>query len=329
MAKKSSGPTMKDVAKEANVAIGTVSKVINNMPVGEEYRTRIEAAIQKLDYRVNYYAKGLRSNSTYTVALIVPNLINPYFCRIASCVNKNLAQNGYQMLLCCSEYDMVQEQNLVSLAEQKKVDGIICLSYNPNLKITEDFPFVSIDRYFGGKIPCISSDNYGGGIMAAEKLIECGCKNPVMFWTGLSLPHEPTKRRDGFTDACKSAGLPCHIQCVGEGVPFSVFEDYLKEHMKNGKSDIDGIFCVTDTLAVKTVKLLRGMGLRVPEDVQVIGFDGIRNMGDMEYLCSTIVQPVEQLAEACVNLILNKDNKNTPTLMCLPVQYQFGGTTKF
>ncbi len=327
MAKRTASVTIKDVAREANVALGTVSKVINGLPVGAEYKIRVEEAIKKLDYHVNYYARSLKSNRTNTVAVIVPNLVNPYFCKIASCINNSLSKRNYQMLVFCTDYDIVQEQNLVNSAENK-VDGIICLSYNPHLKISEEIPFISIDRYFGGRIPCVASDNYGGGRIAAEKLIQCGCKNLAMFWVGSTLTNEPSKRREGFSAACESLGVPYDVQCVNDGMPLSIFEDFLKEHTHSGKLSIDGIFCVTDRLAVIIIGMLNKMGFRVPDDVQVIGFDGLRQMGELDYYCSTIVQPVEMIAESCVNLIIDRESESIPTLMCLPVQYAFGGTTK-
>ena len=90
----------------------------------------------------------------------------------------------------------------------------------------------------------------------------------------------------------------------------------------------DGIFCVTDNLATQIVNSLRQMGQRVPEDVQVIGFDGIRHFGDLDYCCSTIVQPLEEMAETCVELILDKEEGKIPSLICLPVTYAYGGTTQ-
>ncbi len=156
-------PTMKDVAREAGVALGTVSKVVNGIPVGEEYRLRVESAIEKLNYRVSSYARGLRSSKTYTIAVMVPNLISPFFSRLVDCINRELSARKYRMLFYATDYDPAQEQELVHLAEQQKVDGIICLSYNPHLQVSPDVPLVSIDRYFGAQIPCVASDNYGGG----------------------------------------------------------------------------------------------------------------------------------------------------------------------
>ena len=329
MNKTNSAPTMKDVAREAGVALGTVSKVINGIPVGESYRIRVEEAIKKLNYRVNSYAKGLKSNRTFNVAVMVPNLISPFFSKLVNCINKSLAQRGYRMLLCATDYDPEQEQNYVIMAEQQKVDGIICLSYNPNLQVSEDVPLISIDRYFGAHIPCVASDNYGGGVLAAQTLVKNGCKNLAFMRVGSRLTNEPNKRKDGFINACENMDIPYTLKIIDDGTPYSAFEEFLQEHLHDGKLDFDGIFCVTDTLAHQIIGSLHRMGLRVPEDVQVIGYDGIRHFGDLDYTCSTIVQPVEEMAEVCVDLVLDKkEDAKAPSLICLPVHYSFGGTTK-
>ena len=327
MKNTNSAPTMKDVAREAGVALGTVSKVINGIPVGESYRVRVEEAIEKLNYRINSYAKGLKSNRTFVIAVMVPNMVSPFFSKLVNCLNRSLAQRGYRMLLCATDYDPEQEQSYVYIAEQQKVDGIICLSYNPQLQVPEGVPFVSIDRYFGAQIPCVASDNYGGGSLAAHKLVENGCKNLAFLRIGSKLTNEPNKRKDGFVNACENMDVPYTLKILDDGSPYSAFEDFLLEHLHEGKLDFDGIFCVTDTLAHQIIGSLRRMGQRVPEDVQVMGFDGIRHFGDLDYTCSTIVQPLEEIAETCVELILEKEEGKIPSLICLPVSYACGGTT--
>ena len=176
MKKENSAPTMKDVAREAGVALGTVSKVVNGLPVGETYRTRVEEAIKKLNYQVNSYAQGLKTNKTYTVALLIPNTKEPFFAALTYYINLALLKRKYRMLLCCTDFDLSQEQEYVKMAQQNKVDGIIGLTYNPNLVVEENTPFVAIDRSMGPKIPCVASDNFAGGQLAAEKLADLGCK---------------------------------------------------------------------------------------------------------------------------------------------------------
>ena len=104
--------------------------------------------------------------------------------------------------------------------------------------------------------------------------------------------------------------------------------DFLAGHMDGGQLDFDGIFCVNDALAVRVRDFLAELGLEVPEDVQLIGFDGLRHFATGDFYCSTIVQPVGRLAETGVDMLLREDRSNLPSLVCLPVTYASGGTTK-
>ena len=327
MKKGNSAPTMKDVAREAGVALGTVSKVVNGLPVGDSYRIRVENAIEKLNYQVNSYAQGLKSNRTYTVALLIPNTQDPFFASLAYHINRSLSKRKYRMLLCCTDYDSSQEQEYVKMAQQNKVDGIIGLTYNPNLVVVEDTPFVAIDRSMGPKIPCVASDNFAGGQLAAEKLADLGCKKVAFLRIGSSLNNEPNKRKAGFENGCLSRGLSYKMKILNDGDSYEEFETFLSSYIQDGKLAFDGIFCVTDSLAYCVIEMLRKLGQRVPEDVQVIGFDGIRHFGSMDYVCSTIVQPVVDLAELCVDLLLQENMLVKPPLICLPVSYGNGGTT--
>ena len=327
MKSEHSVPTMKDVAREAGVALGTVSKVVNGIPVGESYRLRVEEAIKKLNYQVNSYAQGLKANKTYTVALLLPNTEDPFFASLAYHINLSILKRRYRMLLCCT-VNSDQEQEYITMAQQNKVDGIIGLTYNPNLQIEENTPFVAIDRSMGSKIPCVASDNFAGGQLAAEKLADLGCTNVAFLRIGSSLDNEPNKRKAGFENGCLSRGLSYKMKILNDGEPFEEFTRFLSEHMHDGRLSFDGIFCVTDRLAYLIIKTLRQLNLRVPEDVQVIGFDGIRVFPGAEHVCSTIVQPVPEIAEMCVNLLLQENISAKPPLVCLPVTYVSGGTTR-
>lgn len=326
MSKKTNASTMKDVAREAGVALGTVSKVVNGLPVGEEYRIRVEDAIEKLNYRVNSYARGLRNSKTNVVAVLLPNLSLPFYSKLAHHIAHFLGERGYLMMLSGTDYSPVLEQEYVYMAQQQKVDGVICLSYNENLVIPEGLPFVSIDRYFDYAIPCVASDNYGGGRLAAKKLAEFGCKKVAFLREGADTPNEPNKRKDGFVSGCISEKLDYDVLYLNHG-PYTAFESFLHSHFHDGKLDYDGLFCVTDTLAFRVRRTLEEMGVRIPEDVQIIGFDGIQHFGDLGYTCSTIVQPAEEIARYCVEAVLDP-GKETPALVCFPVTYAYGGTTK-
>ncbi len=328
MKKENSAPTMKDVAREAGVALGTVSKVVNDLPVGEAYKIRVEEAIKKLNYQVNTYAQGMKAGKTYTVALLLPNTQDPFFASLAHHINLALSRQKYRMLLCSTDFDSAMEQEYVNMAQLNKVDGIIGLTYNPNLIVEEGTPFVAIDRSMGPRFPCVASDNFAGGQLAAEKLADLGCRNVAFLRTGSSLNSETNKRRSGFENGCLARGLSYKVKILNDEDPYELFEDFLSGHIRNGKLTLDGIFCVTDRLAWQIMKTLKKLRQQVPEDVQVIGFDGIRHFGNEDYVCSTIVQPVQEIAEMCVELLVRESLSTKPPLVCLPVTYAYGGTTK-
>lgn len=319
---------MKDVASEAGVSLGTVSKVVNGLPVGEIYKSKVEEAIRKLNYHVNSYAQGLKAGKTGTIALLIPNLWDPFFSVLTHHINRALQARQYRMLLCTTDFNAAQEQEYVTMLQNNKVDGIIGLTYNPALAVPEGIPFVSIDRSMGSGIPCVACDNFMGGQLAAEKLADLGCRSVAFLRTGSSLANEPNKRRAGFENGCLSRKLKYEMLILGDEESYDKFDVFLTEHKIGGKLSFDGIFCVTDKIACYVINVLKKMNIRVPEDVQVIGFDGIRQLGDFDYLCSTIVQPVQEMAQLCVDLLFQEASPARPQLYCLPVSYVYGGTTR-
>ena len=329
MNKKSTTPTMKDVAREAGVSLGTVSNVFNGAQVSETYRVKVEEAARKLGYKVNRYARGLKTNQTKTIAFICPGTDHPFFGDLANYINKALLERGYRMMLAITQYNLDMEQKCIQMVTENKVDGIIALTYNPDLKIDSELPFVSIDRFYSDSVPCISCDNYSGGTLAARKLCELGATNLLFFNIVPSVSGEPDKRQYGFESWCRYNNIPFESIISDDTLAFRPFLQSIRDRIHDGKPDFDGIFCNTDKLAYVICQILRELGIRVPEDVQVIGFDGINMFGDYLMPCvSSIVQPVEDLAETAVSILLSTDKSQIPTLTCLPVHYRPGGTTR-
>ena len=326
--RKEKKATMKDVAREAGVALGTVSKVMNGIPVGDEYQKKVEAAAKKLNYQVDTYARALRTNRTNTVALILPTLNHPFFSALADYCGKALQKREHSLMVATSDFDPQVENRCIRMVQQNKVAGIICLSYNPDFEATGDVPFVSLDRFYSDGIPCVCADNYGGGQLAAQKLVELGCRHLLMLHEGSSVHGEPDKRESGFYSYCQSHAIDFDMLVFHADHDWAQFWVYLDEHIRDGALDYDGIFCGTDQLALQTAAHLRNRGIRVPEEVQIIGFDGIKKFGSEEYYCSTIVQPIEQLAYGCVDLVLQERREALPPMVCYPVSYAYGGTTK-
>lgn len=333
--KKQNAPTMKDVAREAGVALGTVSKVINGIPVGDEYRQKVENAIHKLNYEVNTYARGLKVQKSNTVTLIIPDAINPFYAAFAHYIERYLYETGHFMVLCCSNGILEKEINYLNMANQNQSDGVIALTYNDiGTYIPKNLPLVAFDRIYNNDFtPRVASDNFAGGILATEKLLECGCKQPAFVTFYSPSPGEADKRRDGYLHACKIHGITPVMLNEPSGVDMNeaITSFVLKHKKKDGRLDFDGIFVNSDFNAHTTIRILSDLGYRVPDDIQIIGFDGIHKFGfeEQELFVSSICQPIPQLAKTCVDIVLAKDRQMVPSLTLLPVQYRYGGTTKF
>lgn len=328
MNSESKRPTMKDVAREAGVALGTVSKVFNGIPVGKNYQEKVEAAAQRLGYSVNSYARGLRAGKTHTIALILPALNNLFHAQLANHICNELTRRDYRLMVATTQFDTGVEARCFQMVTQNKVDGIIGLTYTADLNIPDHLPYVSIDRFIRPSVPCVASDNFQGGYMAAEKLIDLGCRRPLFLRVGSEIPGETDKRGYGFTAGCEARGIAYTVQRCDELYGYEPALQYLDAHIHDGALDFDGIFCSTDMLVYLVRKRLASRGIRVPDDVQLIGYDGARDFFTEAYTCSTLVQPLQQMAETAVDILLNPDRPQSPALICLPVTYVAGGTTR-
>ena len=326
---KKKSPTMKDVAREAGVSLGTVSNVFNGGSVSPSYKERVEEAAKKLGYTINRYARGLKTSETHVIAFVCPGTDHPFFGDLTNYINKALADRGYRMLLAVTQFIPDMEQRCIRLVSENKVDGIIALTYNPELQLEESIPFVSIDRQCSPTAPCVSSDNYSGGQLAAQKLYELGSRQLLFLSIAPKISGEPDTRRYGFESWCRASHVPFESVVIPDTDGFRPFLNILKARIRDGKPDFDGIFCSTDKLAYVVLRMLKELGVSVPGQVQIIGYDGINMFGDPVMPCvSSICQPVREMAETAVSTLLSRGRPSMPTLICLPVTYRAGGTTR-
>ena len=320
---------MKDVAQRAGVGVGTVSRVINRVPgVKESTLIKVNQAIKELNYIPDEYARGLKTKSSRTIALILPSVWYPFFSEFAYYVEKRLGKENYKLLLCNSNDNPTEEAKYIKMLKQNKIDAIIAITYSDiEQYIYSNIPFVSLDRYFDKKVSYVTSDNYEGGKLAARKLLEHGARSLAYVGSHSKYPNGTMLRRDGFRDYLENIGIDYKEIFLQE--PVNDFTPYILEMLKVHPK-IDGIFCHTDSLLLKLRKILNQYGYRVPEDIQLIGFDGMNLSSDLPLGISTIAQPVEQLANGAVDLVLRKivDPSLKNEAKMYPVRYVDGNTTK-
>lgn len=323
--------TIKEVAKEAGVSVGTVSNVINNIQVKPSTKAKVDEAIKKLNYEPNIYARGFKMNRTNTVAVILPTIWNPFFSELAYNIEKNLRKAGMKMIICNSNKDNKSEVEYISMAKQNKMDGIIAITYSDiDEYVSERIPFVSIDRYFSKDITYVCSNNFEGGRLAAEKLVEFGCERIAYIGRGSKINNATRKRKDGFISYCKEKSIDYDIcELLGSDEEFNeLLDEFIA---KNFKKDIkiQGVFAVTDEQAVDFINKLKEYNIEVPKDVQVVGFDGSKSSAKDIIKISTIRQPVELIAEESVKALVNIiENNKVEKEIILPVTFVEGYTTR-
>ena len=322
--------SIKDVAKLAQVSVGSVSKYLNGGKLKEKTTIAIEQAIKDLNYEKNTYATGLRTNRTHTIALIIPTIWHPFFSELAFYIEAELRHYQSKLILCNTQNNYENEVAYISMARQNKVDGLIALTYsNVDEYISSELPIVSIDRYFSEKIPTIMSDNFAGGGLAAEKLIQAGAKKLAFIGYGSIYDNSTRDRYRGFQAYCQTQGIESEI-IYYEGRHHEFNEklpELLQETLVN--KAVDGIFVVNDEQAYEVLDLLQKNKFRVPEDVQVIGFDGSQQSTNISSSLSSIRQPIPAIAAAAVKCLINViEKKEAPLKTILPVTYHPGTTTK-
>lgn len=319
--------TMKDVAALAGVGVGTVSRVINGVKVKDSTKEKVLQAIAELQYEPDEYARGLKMNRSNTVALILPTIWHPFFSEFAYYVEETLTKANYKLLLCNADGSPEKEKEYIQMLKQSKVDGIIGITYSDLDKyISSNLPFVSIDRHFSEPVSYVTADNYLGGQIAAQELLQRGCQHLAYIGGDSPYPNETKNRKAGFVDYCQSQGITAKVLNMPE--PIKELQAQLQAFFA-AEPAIDGILAVNDFMALDIMKFLSTEGKRVPEDYQIIGFDGIRISADRDYLLSTIRQPVADMGKVAVELLLGMIlEKKEAQRVVLPVKFVQGNTTK-
>jgi len=320
--------TIKEVALRAGVGIGTVSRVFNNKgAVSKVTRAKVEKAIKELNYEPNEIARNFKMQQSQSIALIIPTIWHPFYSEFAFYVESTLSEQGFKVILCNSKNDPQKEINYINMLIKNKIDGIIAITYNDiDQYVFNNLPLVSIDRHFTEDIVYVTSDNYGGGVLAAQELIKRNCQKLAYIGSVSTVKNESLNRRKGFEEEVNKQSVEYFI--FEENEPLKDFdkavESFLKKH-----SDIDGIFAMNDKIAKMIISILSKLGKNVPLDVQVIGYDGVKMSSDSEIMISTIRQPVKDMAyHAAMALISIIRNVSVEPRIVLPVKFIEGYTTQ-
>ena len=301
--------SIREVAKLANVSPATVSRVMNGTArVDEEKKQRVLAAIKETGFVPNEVARSLFKKSAKLIGLILPSIENPFFAQLAGAIERCADKHGYRLVLCNTGSVTEKEKAAMQMLSSMNADGIILTTSNEELReFTENcsIPIIVTDRVFQGsnKLKYVHCDHYKGGRMAAEHLIDCGCKSIVCI-KGQQEISSARDRYDGYRDVCKERGIK--EQTVDSAYDFEEGMKVTEEILETFK-DVDGIIACNDMVAISAYKVLHKRGIKVPEQIQIIGFDDIALAKLMTPELTTIGQPVKEIGAKAAELIIFKD----------------------
>ncbi len=319
--------TIKDVAKYAGVGVGTVSRVINNeKAVGKETRKKVLDAMEALNYSRNNMAFRLRKNETKIIALLVPVISHPFFAKLAYYVEDEASRFGYSVILVSSQQKVDKEIDIITKIKQREVDGAVFVThYMHKEEELKGCPIVSIDRTFGERIPYVTSDNYDATKNAIKYMIEHGAKSVGFIGSKPLVGSEVMERERAYRDVMAEYGMTPHIvnEVIQHGEESLVVADFIEKY-----KDVDAVFVSGYTLSQFFYEEALSLGKKIPEELQIVSYDGIFKQWGTSNITS-VEQPVEEMARQVVRLLIKRiHNEETCQRTVLKTKFILGTTTK-
>ncbi|MCL2892214.1 HTH-type transcriptional repressor PurR [Brenneria tiliae] len=306
--------TIKDVAKRAGVSTTTVSHVINKTRfVAEETRAAVRTAIKELHYSPSAVARSLKVNHTKSIGLLATSSEAPYFAEIIEAVENSCYAKGYTLILCNSHNNLDKQRAYLSMLAQKRVDGLLvmCAEYPPELlamlKDYRNIPMVVMDwgQAHSDFTDTIIDNAFEGGYMAGRYLIERGHRD-IGAIPGIQERNTGSGRYLGFLKALKDADIQIHDEWIVQG-DFEPESGYkAMQQILAQKHRPTAVFCGGDIMAMGAICAADELGLRVPQDISVIGYDNIRHSRFFTPALTTIHQPKERLGQSAFAMLLDR-----------------------
>lgn len=311
---------IKDIARLAQVGVSTVSRVLNNHPdVKESTRQRVLEIIRDSNYIPNNSARILKQHNTKNIGILVKGVFNPFFSEMTNVIGKIINENGYTMIVRQNDYNFYQDvDTLIAFIKEKRLQGVICLGGN-FIDITDDsFKEVNVPIVLTsvntvskqGKIyySSIGIDNVKAAYDATAYLIDEGHINIGLILGEANDMGQSLRRLEGYKKALDINGIEKDDDLIVSGGYSSsgAYEATLKILEK--RKDVTAIFVLSDIMAIGAAKAILDSGLRIPEDVSIIGFDGMDESKYYNPSITTVKQPKKLMAKMSMNLLISLIN---------------------
>ncbi|MGQ5709897.1 LacI family DNA-binding transcriptional regulator [Lactobacillus sp. PSON] len=296
-----------DVAKKAGVSATTVSRVINNHGyLSDNTKQKVFAAMEELNYQPNSLARSLHGKKMKLIGVIFPSITNPFFAELIQNIEEQLFDQGYKIILCNAGKNKQKEREYIKMLMANQVDGIIAGAHNLGIEEYQrlNLPIVSFDRKLSDNIPIVSCDNYQGIQLAVHDLLQANCKH-IYFLGNKAQKGNPTDERlEAYCDTIKSLNLEEHI--CSTSFSDSPLLKNMTIHKMLEEEHPDGVVATDDLSAILVLQEAKKLGINIPKDLKVIGFDGTQEIQTYHSELSTIEQPISDMAILLVKLLLQR-----------------------
>jgi len=301
--------TIKDVAEKAGVSPATVSRCLNGQRIRPHLRERVLAAVKELNYQPNYVARSLVSEKSHLIGVVIPDISNPFFADIVRAIDDVAASRGYNTIICNTDWNLNKEKEALTLLSSRQVDGIIVAPsevapHTSKLKLNNT-PVVIMTRS-SSDFDSVETDHFKGGYLVAKHFVDLG--HTCFACIGGATPSEP--KYEGFRTGLADAGISSDLVYVEDlGVHhFSLEDAYQKtvECITQTPQRPTAIFALNDMLAVNVVRAIEDLGLRIPEDVAVAGFDNTILASAMRPALTSVSQANYEIGRLSTEFLLTR-----------------------
>jgi DNA-binding LacI/PurR family transcriptional regulator len=327
--------TIQDVAREAGTSVSTVSRVLTgSTPVSDEKRHLVEEAIERLGYRPSLVARSLKTQTTYSIGLLINDITNPFYSVVAWGVEEEAIQQGYSLILCNTNEDPKRELHYLQVLRDKQVDGIIFGPTGQNAKfvskLASQMPLVQIDRYLPDvRAAAVLVDNESGAYRAVRHLIDKGHRRIGIlgFDIGVTTTYE---REAGYERALREAGISPDHSCRAMPSDYSrttVYELTMK--LLDQASPVTALFATNNQLGLTAMRAIRKTGLRIPDDIALIVFDDMEVFTLTTPPISAVAQPAALIGERAMKLLVQQiadPSDHLPEVTILPTELMLRGS---
>lgn len=319
--------TLRDVAKHAGVSPKTVSNVLNDWPyVSDETRRRVQASIDALGYRQSILAASLRTGRTKTIGVVIPDITNPFFGQVVRGCEDVLYNAGYSIFLCNTNEDAAKERTYLDILANRRVDGLLLFgAHSSSEELTAavhgEIPIVAEDSPAeSDNTTVIDIDNSAGAAMAVRHLLDLGHKR-IAHLGGPSERAAANGRHEGYQQALEAAGVDYDPALVIRCKP-TMRGGYHAALQLLGDEQPAALFCYNDLMAIGAMVACRRLGLEIPDDVAIVGFDDIAMASLVTPILTTVRVQQYEMGRLASELLLKRlgDDEEVPGRVKVPVE---------